>query len=68
MKCDGPEDCSGNQSCCATFIGNQVDSMTCIHTSQCDTDKTVCGGTGSCAGGLTCKPLAAHPAYKLCQP
>jgi len=62
VKCDGPEDCEGSQSCCLSTFPSQA---TC-QPSGCAT--VVCGGTPSvCPQGKSCKPYALVQGYYTCQ-
>ena len=68
IRCDGPEDCSGGQICCADFFVGKLDDTSCRSPGQCDKDEIVCGNSPSaCSSGYSCKPISGFPQYLVCQ-
>ena len=71
VHCDGPEDCSNGEVCCATYgTGNFIFDFSCHPTGYCNQfgRRVVCGTTPSaCSGTTTCKASSLSK-YNLCLP
>lgn len=71
VTCDGPEDCSGGQVCCAQwFIQGQnrsVVSLMCQSSCTASDQHVVCGASGSCPSGSCVAMLAPLTAYRDCE-
>ncbi|MEZ4219761.1 MAG: hypothetical protein R3B13_02450 [Polyangiaceae bacterium] len=69
--CDGPEDCSGGEVCCANLgNGSFVRRMECVQPNDCrgGDNRVVCGDAAqSCPDQTTCSAVSNLP-YRFCQP
>jgi hypothetical protein len=70
IHCDGPEDCSGGQVCCAQIsgTGNYFTDFTCQGAAACTGDRRVVCGTDPsvCPSSTTCKATNSPPGYMYC--
>jgi hypothetical protein len=71
VACDGPEDCSGGQVCCAQlFIQGQnrsVVSLTCQASCTASDQNVVCGASGTCPSGSCVAMISPLTAYRDCE-
>lgn len=74
VHCDGPEDCSGNEVCCAQVNGSFtfVTELECRPQSQCQQFQgryIACGSSPNvCPNGTTCGPGTLIQKYQFCIP
>jgi hypothetical protein len=71
VRCDGPEDCSSQEVCCATVVvkaqTREFLNMECRATCIARDERVVCGDTGSCPAGQTCSVSDIAPPYWDCR-
>ncbi|MEZ4227350.1 MAG: hypothetical protein R3B13_40810 [Polyangiaceae bacterium] len=75
VYCDGPEDCNNGNICCGRLVdggalGQQYNDIQCRASSECVYSqgyRVICG-SGSCPGGLKCKPSSLLPKINVCSP
>lgn len=63
VSCDGPEDCSGSQVCCARTAPDA--EATCVDV--CEPDEEICHTTADCPTGETCCPDPAFAIEGFCR-
>ena len=70
IYCDGPEDCAASEICCADYsqLGT-YQKLSCASQEACAADqkhRVVCGSTGKCPVGQSCKSSTQLPGYYVC--
>ncbi|MGE0788092.1 MAG: hypothetical protein AB7S26_20645 [Sandaracinaceae bacterium] len=58
LGCDGPEDCSGGQACCAALTTDGINGARCLDAAMCTAPmrSAICHDASSCASGEMCCP------------